>query len=46
MLRQADRRANLLRAAAKLDPEAAERGVGAEEVEQEIEAEATAPAAV
>jgi ribonucleoside-diphosphate reductase beta chain len=37
MLRQVDRRIAILRNATKLDPEAAERGVGAEEVEQELE---------
>ncbi len=42
MLRQVDRRVKLLRNAAKLDPKVAEAGVGAEELEQEIEAEAVA----
>jgi ribonucleoside-diphosphate reductase beta chain len=37
MVRQVDRRVELLRRATKLDPEAAERGVGAEEAEQELE---------
>lgn len=37
MLRQVDRRVELLRKAAKLDPDAAERGVGAEEIEEELE---------
>jgi hypothetical protein len=39
MLRQVDRRIAILRNATKLDPEAAERGVGAEEVEIELEAQ-------
>lgn len=40
MLKQVDRRIELLRKAAKLDPEAAERGVGAEEIEEELEQDA------
>ncbi len=40
MLKQVDRRVELLRKAANLDPEAAERGVGAEEVEEELEQDA------
>jgi ribonucleoside-diphosphate reductase beta chain len=43
MLRQVERRIRILENATKLDPEAAERGVGAEEVEIEIEAEAGEP---
>jgi ribonucleoside-diphosphate reductase beta chain len=37
MLKQVDRRIELMRKATKLDPDAAERGVGAEEIEQELE---------
>jgi hypothetical protein len=37
MIRQVDRRIELLRKAAKLDADAAERGVGAEEIEEELE---------
>jgi ribonucleoside-diphosphate reductase beta chain len=37
MLRQVDRRVELLRKAAKLEADAAERGVGAEELEEELE---------
>jgi ribonucleoside-diphosphate reductase beta chain len=37
MLKQVDRRIELLRKATKLDPEAADRGVGAEEIEEELE---------
>jgi ribonucleoside-diphosphate reductase beta chain len=44
MLKQVDRRVKLLRNAATLDPAAAETGVGAEELEQEIETEAVAAA--
>jgi ribonucleoside-diphosphate reductase beta chain len=40
MLKQADRRIEILRKATKLNPDAAERGVGAEEAEEEIEKEA------
>ena len=40
MLRQVDRRVELLRKAAKLDPEAAESGAGAEEIEEALEHDA------
>lgn len=40
MLKQVDRRIELLRKAARLDPDVADRGEGAEELEEEIEAEA------
>jgi hypothetical protein len=43
MLRQVERRIRILQNATKLDPDAAERGVGAEEVEIEIEQEAAQP---
>jgi ribonucleoside-diphosphate reductase beta chain len=40
MLRQVDRRVELLRKAAKLDPKAAETGAGAEEIEEALEHDA------
>lgn len=40
MLRQVDRRVKLLRNAAKLDPKVAETGMGAEEIEEELEHDA------
>jgi ribonucleoside-diphosphate reductase beta chain len=44
MLRQVDRRVQLLRNATKLDPKIAEGGEGAEEIEEELEHDAPAPA--